>query len=157
MKKQLLIISVIIVIVSIFVSCSVNSSSEDVSTTAVTDSYGTTHYYKSVTDENGSTVLAEIETKSNGSIVTNKNGTYVIKKHTTVVFDESSVTKPASNSSTTVNGADNIVEFEPTDASKETKPDITTATESTTIKNEITTQKETQLATDKDGWITKWY
>ena len=39
---------------------------------------------------------------------------------------------------------------------QKTNPDTTTtAKEETTTKT--ATQKETQIATDKDGWITKWY
>ena len=116
MKKQLLIISIIVVIVSIFVSCSVNSISENISTTAVTDSNGTTHYYEPVTDDEGNIsttaknkgVFAEIETQSNGKAVTKKNGEYVTNEHTTALSIEnvtdrtSSTTKSATEKLTTV-------------------------------------------------------
>lgn len=175
MKKQLLIISIIVVIVSIFVSCSVNSGSENISTTAVTDSNGTTHYYEPVTDDNGNIsttaknqgVFAEIETQSNGKAVTKKNGEYVTNEHTTALPIEnttdnsSSTTKSATEkpSDTTNNNADNDVEFEPDKPTAETKPTTSTTTEkpTTTTATETTTQKEIQPATDKDGWITKWY
>lgn len=172
MKKQLLIISVLVIIVSIFVSCSANSSSEDISTTAVTDSNGTTHYYVPVTDDKGNVsataenqgVFAEIETKPNGKTVTNKNGTYVTKEHTTVLPIKDKTTqqshsaepiteKLSSDTTKSIEDADNVVEFETT----ETKPDDRTTTKETTTTTETTTQKETQPATDKDGWITKWY
>ncbi len=45
MKKQLFIISIVAILVSIFVSRSANSNMEDVSAIVVTDSNGTTHYY----------------------------------------------------------------------------------------------------------------
>ena len=85
MKKQLLIISIIVVIVSIFVSCSANSSSENISTTAVTDEQGTMHYYEPVTENESTSVFAEIVTDDNGKAVTKKNGKYVTKEHTTIL------------------------------------------------------------------------
>lgn len=158
MKKQLFIFSILIVIISIFVSCSTNSSSEVISTTAVTNSNGITHYYEPVTDDNGNVstidgnqiIFAEIETKSNGKAVTNKNGTYVTKEHTTVLpFDDEtakSISSTEKSSNTTNEDADNNIAFDPDKPTEETKP--TTST---------TAEKETQPATDKDGWITKWY
>lgn len=176
MKKQLLIISIIVVIVSIFVSCSANSSSEDVSTTAVTDSNGATHYYGPVTDDKGNVsttdknqgVFAELETKLNGKAVIDKNGTYVTKEHTTVlpikdeIIQPSTSTEPTAEkqpSGTVNNNADNDVDFESDKPTEETKPTASTTTEkpTTTTTTETTTQKESQPATDKDGWITKWY
>ena len=168
MKKQLLIISIIVVIVSIFVSCSAlhinkEKRSEDILTTAVTDEQGTTHYYEHVTDEKvnisktfeNQGVYAEIETKSNGKAVTNKNGTYVTKGHTTVLpFDDEtakSISSTEKSSNTTNECADNNVDFEPDKPTEKTKP---TTTEKPTT---TATQKTTQPATDKDGWITKWY
>ena len=95
MKKQLLIISIIVVIVSIFVSCSVNKEGniQLPSTTDVTDEQGTTHYYEPVTDDNGNvstidgnqSIFVEIETQSNGKAVTKKDGTYVTDEHTTAL------------------------------------------------------------------------
>ncbi len=174
MKKQLIIISIIVVIVSIFVSCSVNSSNEDISTTAVTDSNGTTHYYEPVTDDKGNMsttaknqgVFIEIETQSNGKAVTKKDGTYVTNEHTTVLPIEnttdnsSSTTKSTTEkpSGTTNNNADNNIDFEPEKPTEDTTPTSSTTTEKqTTTKAETTTQKSTEPATDKDGWITKWY
>lgn len=120
MKKHLIIISLIVIVVSIFVLYFANSSSEDISntdisTTSVTDSDGTTHYYEPVTDN-----------KDSVSMTAENKG----------VFSE----------------------IETTETAKETKPTATSITaENTTNKNETTTQKSTQPATDKDGWITKWY
>lgn len=173
MKKQLIIISVLVIIVSIFISCSANSSSENTSTTAVTDSKGTTHYYEPVTDDKGNVssanrnqgVFAEIETQSNGKAVTKKNGEYVTNEHATVlpidgVIDDSSTTKTSTEKSSSDNSkdiedADNVVEFGPNETTPEAKP--TTEKQTTTTTTETTTQKENQPATDKDGWITKWY
>ena len=165
MKKQLLIISIIIVIGSIFISCSANSNSEDISTTAVTDSQGTTHYYEPVTDDKNTSVYAEIVTDDNGKAVTNKNGTYVTKEHTTVLPIKNETSQPGTSAEkssgiTNNNSADNNVEFEPDKPTDETKPTASTTTEkptTTTTTTKTTTQKETQPATDKDGWITKWY
>lgn len=181
MKKHLIIISLIVIVVGIFVLYFANSSSEDISntdisTTSVTDSDGTTHYYEPVTDNKGSVsmtaenkgVFSEIETQSNGKAVTKKNGTYITNEHTTVLPIEnitdsaSSITKATTKNSlsdsTKSNNADNTVEIKTTEIAKETKPTATSITaENTTNKNETTTQKSTQPATDKDGWITKWY
>ncbi len=177
MKKQLLIISILVVIVSILVSCSVNSNSEDISTTAVTDSNGTTHYYEPVTDDKGDIsttdkiqgVFAEIETQSNGKAITEKKGKYITNEHTTILpikdettkassSEKQSTEKSSSDITKSIEDADNVVEFEPTEATSETKPTTSTTTEkTTTTTTETTTQKETQPATDKDGWITKWY
>lgn len=175
MKKRLAIVSLIIVIVSLFVACSENSGSEVVSTTAVTDSNGTTHYYEPVTDDKGNVstaaknqgVFDEIETQSNSKAVTKKDGTYVTNEHTTIlpidsVIDNSSIiTKSTTekSSSTTNSNADNNIDFEPNKPTGETNQttSITTKKEITTSITETTTQKEIQPATDKNGWITKWY
>ena len=162
MKKQLLIISVLVVIVSILVSCSVSSGKDDlideaisISTTAITDSNGANHYYEIVTDVNGNTDLAEIETYSNGNVVTEKNGKYVTKEHTSL-SDESTANNNSAN-------ADNVVEFDPTDitsqgtATTNGASPIPAEKETVTTIAENTTQKEIQPATDKDGWINKWY
>lgn len=177
MKKQLIIISVLVIIAGVFVSCSANISDENISTTAVTDSRGTTHYFEPVTDDKGNVsttekkqgVFAEIETQSDGKAVTKKNGTYVTNEYTTLlpigsVTDKSSTTTQKSTSDTTkdIDNADNEVEFEP-DETTEQKPTTTATTEkettttTTTAATQATTQKETQPATDKEGWITKWY
>lgn len=166
MKKQLFIFSILIVIISIFVSCSTNSSSEVISTTAVTNSNGTTHYYEPVTDDNGNvstidgnqSIFVEIETQSNGKAVTKKDGTYVTNEHTTVLpFDDEtakSISSTEKSSNTTNEGADNNIAFDPDKPTEETKPSTSTTTEK---PKTTTTQKTTQPATDKDGWITKWY
>ena len=87
MKKQLLIISIIVVIVSIFVSCSVNKEGniQLPSTTDVTDEQGTTHYYEPVTENESTSVFAEIVTDDKGEAVTKKNGKCVTKEHTTIL------------------------------------------------------------------------
>ncbi len=156
MKKQIIIISVFVVIISIFVSCSANSSSEDVSTTAVTDSKGSTHYYEPVTDDKGDIstteknrgVYAEIETQSNDKAVTEKSGKYVTNEHTTVLPIESTTATSTQKSKPDITT---------TTTEKQTTSTTETTVTETTTKNETTTKKETQPATDKDGWITKWY
>lgn len=177
MKKRLAIVFLIIVIVSLFVACSENSGSEVISTTAVTDSTDITHYYEPVTDDKGNIsttaenkgLFAEIQTQSNGKAVTKKDGTYVTNEHTTIlpiegVTDNSGTTKLDSEKSSSdtiknIEDADNVVEFKPTETAEGTKSTTSTTTEKkiTTSITETTTQKETQPATDKDGWITKWY
>ena len=72
MKKAIILLFVTVITVCVFVSCSAkNSGSGDNSTTAITDVNGETHYYETVTDENG-------------EVVTDKDGNYVTKENTTV-------------------------------------------------------------------------
>lgn len=153
MKKSIILLAVTVVTVCLFASCSAkNSGSGDISTTAVTDTNGETHYYETVTDENGETVSNSKGNTVYAEIVTDKDKNYVTNKSTTVFNDD---TKDASLSETNkTNSADNEVTFN--------QPDATTTQEPTThITNttESTTQKETttQSVTDKDGWINKWY
>ena len=116
---------------------------------------GTTHYYEPVSDEKNKSVYAEILTDNKGKAVTNKNGSYVTKEHTTLPSQSAAkntvTTKSSAEQAATddIQQADNVVEFEMTET--------TTEKETKTTTTEITTQKETQPATDKDGWITKWY
>lgn len=158
MKKQLLIISIIVVIVSIFVSCSANSSSENISTTAVTDEQGTMHYYEPVTENESTSVFAEIVTDDNGKAVTKKNGKYVTKEHTTILTTtEKTISSTAGSATerTQENPADNEIEFETT--TKKDKTTTTTAAIQPTEKETNSTANPTKVVTDKDGWIDKWY
>lgn len=170
MKKQLLIISIIVVIVSIFVSCSVNKEGniQLPSTTAVTDEQGTMHYYEPVIENESTSVFAEIVTDDNGKAVTKKNGKYVTKEHTTILTTtEKTISSTENKSSTTdkqqaastTNPADNEIEFE-TSTDKNTttaKETTTTATKPTKKETTTTAAPNTNVVTDKDGWIDKWY
>lgn len=132
--------------------------------------------YESVTYDKGNIsttnqnqgVFAEIEKQSNGKTVTKKDGTYVTNEHITVLPIKDETIKPSSSADPTaeesssdttknIDNADNVVEFEPTEATEETKPNTTTTKKTPNTTTETTPQKETQPATDKDGWITKWY
>lgn len=153
MKKYLLILSSIVVLLSVLVSCSANSSSEtvlntDISTTAVTDSNGTARYYEPITDNNGKVsttyknqgVYAEIETKSDGKAVTNINGKCVTNEHTTVLPIKNETTiqnssaKPSGSteltteklSGTSNNNADNDINFNPPKPTSDTSEKNTT-------------------------------
>lgn len=158
-KKTLLLISFIIVIVSIFVSCAVNSDNKDVLTTAVTDNDGTTRYYEVVTDDSETTVLYEIATDSDGKSITKKGGTYVTvknpsKPHTADDKQNnpySAKTRPTSSSKNSAD--DNDVLFE---SSTENKTTNITQTEPTSVSSSKTATT-IEAATDADGWITKWY
>lgn len=161
-KKTLLLISFIIVIVSIFVSCSENSDNEDVLTTAVIDNNGTTRYYEVVTDDSETTVLYEIVTNSNGESITKKSGTYVTvknpsKPHTADDKQNNPYSTNAKPTSSSKNNADdNDVPFEGSTENKTTNTFNTTQTEPTSVpSSEVATTIE--AATDADGWITKWY
>lgn len=167
MKKQLLIISIIVVIVSIFVSCSVNKEGniQLPSTTAVTDEQGTTHYYQPVTENKSTSVFAEIVTDDKGKAVTKKNGEYVTKEHTTILTTtENTTSSKESKSSTadkqqagsTTNLADNEIEFK-TSTNKNTTTTRKNTTKPTEKETAQTTAPTTKVVTDKDGWIDKWY
>lgn len=177
MKKQLFIFSILIVIISIFVSCSTNSSSEVLLTTAVTNSNGTTHYYEPVIDDNGNvstidgnqSIFVEIETQSNGKAVTKKDGTYVTNEHTIILpIKNTNPTKstPDNLSSTAkdTTDADNYKPFE-TSTQKEHQSKTTTILNTTMSNNNSNkkddqtsnTELETKITTNKDGWIDKWY
>lgn len=168
MKKAVILLAVTVITVCLFASCSAkNSGSGDNSTTAVTDTNGETHYYETVTDENGetvtdengSTVYAEIVTNKNGEAATDKNKNYVTKENTTIFNNtekDTSITE-AKKSDT----ADNEVTFNQPNkttthveqTTNTTDATVTTTTKETTIEKETTTQS----VTDKDGWINKWY
>lgn len=161
MKKQILIIVSVVVIICSFVACTHNSGSESISTTAVTDSNGITHYYKPVTDEN-----KDIVTKENGDVIT------------TEITVQSIAAKTQTSSTSAQNEADNVVDYDlvtnNTTSTSTTQSNTTTQKSTTTTQNQttpttqantttskpttnLTTQKPTQPATDKDGWINKWY
>jgi type VI secretion system secreted protein VgrG len=157
MKKRLIIISIFVLLCAVFVSCSAKNSGEIMSTTALTDSEGVTHYYAIVTDE-ASTAYVEIETALNGEAVTNKDGSFVTNSNTTVISSTNESTATA-----TQNDADNTVEFENTtdetaqNTTTTTTQDSTTTQNSTTTQDSTTMQKDLEPATDSSGWITKWY
>ena len=162
MKKAIILLAVTVITACLFVSCSAkNSGSGDISTTAITDVNGETHYYETVTDENGetvtdnkgNTVYAEIVTNKSGEAATDKNKNYVTKENTTIFNNtekDTSITETKKSDS-----ADNEVTF---NQPNETTTHVvqTTNTADTTV---ITTTEETttQSVTDKDGWINKWW
>ena len=148
MRKVLSIVSVIVVVAAILVSCSqgglvdnqpTESETEQEATTVIVDEEGTTHYYKFVSDNSqgsdSTTVLAEIATDKNGEPITNRSGEYVTTEYTTIITPE-----------TTTTANDNDVPFDSPDE------------ESATGNNE-TTETETipDSPTDSDGWINRWY
>lgn len=161
-KKILLLISFIIVIVSIFVSCSVNSDNKDVLTTAVTDNDGTTRYYEVVTNDSETTVLYEITTDSDGNAITKKDDTYVTVKNSSKIHttgtrkNDSNSTSARPTLSSKNNLDDNDVPFESTTENKTTNISNIAQTESTSVPSSETATT-IEAATDADGWITKWY
>ena len=157
MKKQLLIFSILVVIISIFVSCSTNSSNEVLSTTAVTNSNDTMHYYESATD-------------SNGKPLTNSNSKYVTNEHkTTTVIDNkvtgSKIVSSSKNSKDTKvfetsDKADNNIDFK-SNHETNSSVSVTASLPSTSASDDKETSSRnfstTQIATDNDGWVDKWY
>lgn len=150
MKKKIVLILSVVAIIAVFTACSIESGKkEDSSTTAVTDSNGVTHYYEVVTDDKGEIHLESVTDKTQG-----ESG----KKN---IADGTSSTAKIETAGDSVNSPDNEVPFVSFDSSE---TDVSTdksstekfTQESTTLK-ETLSHKETQPATDKDGWITKWY
>lgn len=148
MKKSVFTILLITLLVSALAACSVKSSPEQSSTTFVTDENGETHIYEVLTDSENQTVLSEIETDSKENTVTEKGGSIVTRK------SETTTVKAEDNSSSERND-DNEIPFESGDSNSidTPKPNITVSDKD--IKPEAPTEK--QPATDKDGWINKWY
>lgn len=93
-------------------------------------------------------------TDKSTTAVTDGNGT---THYYEIITDEDSKVSTTEKE----NENDNVIEFESTEKIKETKSEAETAVEKTTSKTETTVhttaQKDTQPATDKDGWVTKWY
>lgn len=93
-------------------------------------------------------------TDKSTTVVTDGNGT---THYYEIITDEDSKVSTTEKE----NENDNVIEFESTEKIKETKSEAETAVEKTTSKTETTVhttaQKDTQPATDKDGWVTKWY
>ncbi len=177
MNKQISIIVLLIIMISILIACGkVNNSSANISTTAIINDEGVTNYFEVLTDEN-TTKLVEIETRKDGQAITDRNGRYVTNNNTYIysAYSNQSITSPDSKSST--NGKenssdcnDNDVNFEDNvsndDSSASTqKSETTTNANFTTEDSEDVTSNDvdddssntTESPTDKDGWINKWY
>lgn len=151
MKKALLITISILVIICSFAACKSNGSGDNMTTVAVTDKSGETHYYsqvtgsdkKPITDGKGKPVTTEITASSSKKAPSNK----------------------ANAAKTTVGSADNAVKFEATTKAADSTAvgttkgttAVTSAAQGTTNQPTSTTEKQTKPATDKDGWVDKWY
>lgn len=150
MKKALLITISILVIICSFAACKSNGSGDNMTTVAVTDKSGETHYYSQVTG-------------SDKKPVTDGKG----KPVTTEITASGSKKAPSNKASTDKadGSADNTVKFEATTkaadstavgTTKDTTA-VTSAAQGTTNQPTSTTEKQTKPATDKDGWVDKWY
>lgn len=172
MKRPATIILITVIVVSVFMACSTNGGSEDVSTTAVTDSQGQTYYYESAIDEdgktvidtNGNTVFVEIEMQSDGTAVTNKNSTYVTKEHTTVLPNKTNNHNQKNTDKSTI--INTTIGLPTTNTTSVADNDIlfgsekmNTTSVSVPVQTTTSTTKEStsQPHTDSDGWIAKWY
>ncbi|MGN0527932.1 MAG: hypothetical protein ACI4IE_02275 [Eubacterium sp.] len=125
----------------VFVACSVNGSSETASTTAVTNSYGITHYNEPVTEENIVTV-------------TNKYGDTVAE----VTTAKSKTTNTQASSASAKSKGDNVADINSVTVSEASTATTNLPTKTTTASTQANTAKEqTQPVTDKDGWVNKWY
>mgnify|MGYP006927000620 FL=1 len=150
MKKALLITISILVIICFFAACKSNGSGDNMTTVAVTDKSGETHYYSQVTG-------------SDKKPVTDGKG----KPVTTEITASGSKKAPSNKASTDKadGSADNTVKFEATTKSADSTAvgttkgttAVTSAAQGTTNQPASTTEKQTKPATDKDGWVDKWY
>lgn len=150
MKKALLITISILVIICSFAACKSNGSGDNMTTVAVTDKSGETHYYSQVTG-------------SDKKPVTDGKG----KPVTTEITASGSKKAPSNKASTDKadGSADNTVKFEATTkavdptavGTTKSTTAVTSAAQGTTNQPTSTTEKQTKPATDKDGWVDKWY
>lgn len=150
MKKALLITISILVIICSFAACKSNGSGDNMTTVAVTDKSGETHYYSQVTGSDKKTV-----TDGKGKPVT------------TEITASGSKKAPSNKASTDKadGSADNTVKFEATTKAADSTAvgttkgttAVTSAAQGTTNQPNSTTEKQTKPATDKDGWVDKWY
>lgn len=150
MKKALLITISILVIICSFAACKSNGSGDNMTTVAVTDKSGETHYYsqvtgsdkKPVTDGKGKPVTTEITASGSKKAPSNK-----------------------SSSDKADGSADNTVKFDATTKAADSTAvgttkgttAVTSSAQGTTNQPTSTTEKQTKPATDKDGWVDKWY
>jgi len=141
MKKILFRVFVLITSVMLLVACSVHNSDEQAATTAVTDENGITHYYEVITDEAGVSQLREIEASASDKPAV--SGEAASEHGNTETVAASKNDNDADNEVLFEFGEDNSLDIP--------QPNITEAPERN--NNTVTNQ----LATDKDGWINKWY
>lgn len=149
MKKNILIIFSILVIFSSLIACASNGSSDTNFSTTVTYDKESIYSYNTANNRQ----------KEN---ITDKS-----KKSTTEISTDNSKKDLAkNNSSTASNENDNICVFEysskvDSSITNYSNKDITASsvTQSTKLTNEQTSKinKNTTPATDKYGWINKWY
>lgn len=176
MKRILLIISGIVLITSALISCSNKQAVVDkISTTAIADGNGVTHFYQIETlsdKKTEKTTFVEIVTNKQGNAVTDKQGKYVTvsnkasneqKAKDTTNKSSSTNSKPTDKSSqknidnpSNKNSKDNNnVSFETsTEKNNKTNENTTNTSSEETTENTSSFKED---ATDKDGWINRWY
>lgn len=156
MKKTFSIIFTIVALVAFFTACSaVSDETETVSTTAVTDENGVTHYYEVVTDEENQTVLNEIKTDEKGKPVTDSKGGYEIAENSKYVSNTIISSGNNKTTSKAESNDDNEVTFR--EKYEYTEPDPNTLPPVSEKNTESEKPSSSQSVTDKDGWINKWY
>ena len=171
MKRPLLLFGILVIISGALISCNSKQAVEDkMSTTAIADANGVTHLYEIVTVSDKKpeeTTLVEIVTNKSGEAVTDKQGNYLTvsnkaptllnpkttttKASTTALKREDTTAQDDKNSSKKDN---NDVSFEVSSNSSDEKDNKTnTSFESSTDESVLSVEE----ATDKDGWINRWY
>ena len=185
MKKHLVLFSIFVIFAAVMLSCSKQAVVEDISTTAITDTNGVTHYYEIITDESSeSTTLVKLVTDQNGKTVTDSRGKYITEQQTTVPQQTLQPESSSTNATTNLNQStsrqradDNDVSFEtskksntqtdshPTSSEKDNSADNEKHADSNPASNPESSERETSAdnnqdneeITDEDGWINKWY
>ena len=154
MKKNIIIIQLLIIVVTIFISCS--KSTDTIATTVNIDEEQSlcTEYTTGVENETiyNETKIHSIENSTNGK--KNSCDTTNNNKHKT--FNSKKQNSSSSSTTTMRNNDDNRTKFETTkekESSATTKPSTTTKVDVPTNSTETTIPN----ATDLDGWVTKWY
>ena len=143
MKKQILIISITVIIVSIFISCSANNSSETVSTVSVKN-----ESIETVTDSKEKIVITESITEPTAK---------KFEETTSVNYPDTDVEFTTTEGVTISTTAKSTSTTNPITTKKTTTITQSNTTTQKTTTITTTTQKQTQPVTDKDGWINKWY
>ena len=176
MKRILLIISGIVLITSALLSCSNKQAVVDNnSTTAIADEKGVTRFYQIETlsvKEPEETTLVEIVTNKKANTVTDKQGKYVTISNKAINNQKAKDTYHNSNSANNKptdksnkkdidkhsenNSKDNNnVSFETSTEQNDKNNDNTINSSSEKTTDNTSSSKED--ATDKDGWINRWY
>lgn len=136
MRKLIIMLSVSVILASVFVSCeSANKTADSGEVTVITDENGDTKRYV-LEENNGTTAFAEVVTGKDCEAVTDESGEYV-----TVTTDANEAIMQSDREKGT-DSDDNEVLFDE---------------EENRIAETQAEEEPTEHITDADGWINRWY